>query len=226
VVVALDDPGGRGPRRAQALELAARVIAERLPEALIGAVGDVVAAAVPAPDEPGAPTRLFDAIAAGRVRLAELVPGATLTAGVGASARTPRDFPASYAGARRCIDVLRRLHRAGETLAADELGILGLFLDSTRPEELSTLARRVLGPALDLDARTGSSLLRTLESYIEHGCDARACSRELYVHVNTVKYRLRQLEDLCGVDLRDPHDLVEVTIARLAVRLLGGSRDS
>ena len=226
VVVALDDQRGRSPRRAQALELAARVIAQRLPGALVGSVGDMVAAAVPVPDDPSALPRLREAIAAGRVRMSELAPGAALTAGIGAWAHTPRDFPASYAGARRCIDVLRRLRRVGETLAADELGILGLFLDSTRPEELSTLARRVLGPALDRDARTGSSLLLTLESYIDHGCDARACSRELYVHVNTVKYRLRQVEALCGLDLRDPHDLVNVTIARLAVRLLGEPRDS
>jgi len=41
------------------------------------------------------------------------------------------------------------------------------------------------------------------------------------VHVNTVKYRLRQGQDLCGVGLRDPHDLLRVTMARLIVRLLG-----
>jgi DNA-binding PucR family transcriptional regulator len=117
--------------------------------------------------------------------------------------------------------MLRRLGRAGETLAADELGILGLFVDSARPEELEALARQVLGPVLERDARTGSALLRTLESYLAAGCDARACARELYVHVNTVKYRLRQVQDLCGLDLRDPHDLLRVTMARLIVRLLG-----
>jgi len=79
----------------------------------------------------------------------------------------------------------------------------------------------VLGPALDHDARTGSALLATLESYLGAGCDARACARELYVHVNTVRYRLRQVQDLCGLDLRDPQDLLRVTMARLIVRLLG-----
>jgi DNA-binding PucR family transcriptional regulator len=40
--------------------------------------------------------------------------------------------------------------------------------------------------------------------------------------VNTVRYRLRQLQELCGLDLRDPQDLLRVTMARLVVRLLGG----
>ena len=73
---------------------------------------------------------------------------------------------------------------------------------------------------LDHDARTGSELLRTLEGYLACGCDARACARELYVHVNTVRYRLRQVQELCGLDLRDPQDLLRVTVARLVVRLL------
>jgi DNA-binding PucR family transcriptional regulator len=105
-------------------------------------------------------------------------------------------------------------------MAADELGLLGLFVDSARPDELRALARQVLGPALDHDARTGSSLLRTLETYLSCGCDAAACAAQLYVHVNTVRYRLRQVQELCGVDLRDSQDLLRVTVARLVVRLL------
>jgi sugar diacid utilization regulator len=223
VVAAVGGAAAAGRRRrAAALELVAAVAAEHLPGALVGQVADAVAAAVPAgAGQPGEPAALREALAASRARLAELAPGLSLTAGIGTAARAFGDFPGSHAGARRCIDVLRRLDRAGATMAADELGILGLFLDSTRPEELSAMAGQVLGPVLDRDARTGSALLRTLESYIEHGCDARAAARDLYVHVNTVKYRLRQAEELCGLSLRDPEDLLKVTIARLAVRLLG-----
>ena len=36
-----------------------------------------------------------------------------------------------------------------------------------------------------------------------------------------MRYRLRQVQDLCDLDLRDPQDLLRVTMARLVVRLLG-----
>ncbi len=217
VVAALARPPAGRAERAEALGAVAAELGERLPGALVGRAGDTVTAAVPAPDGTAAPARLREAVAGARSRVGE----AGLTAGVGPPARAPRDYPASLAGAQRCLDVLHRLGRDGETMAADELGILGLFVDSARPEELQALARDALGPVLDRDARQGSALLRTLESYIDQGCDARASAAELFVHVNTVKYRLRQVEELCGLDLRDPHDLVRVTIARLAVRLLG-----
>jgi sugar diacid utilization regulator len=219
VVVALEDGGSR--LRPRAIALVAATIAERLPGALTGRAGDVVTAAVPTDGDDRALERLTDAIAAARSHVGALAPDLCLSAGIGAVARAAPEFAESYGGAMRCIDVLRRLGRAGETLAADELGILGLFVDSARPQELEALARQVLGPVLERDARTGSALLRTLESYLGAGCDARACARELYVHVNTVKYRLRQVQELCGLDLRDPHDLLRVTMARLIVRLLG-----
>jgi len=220
VVVAAVEDDDRD-RRPEALDLVAAALAERLPGALTGRAGDVVTAAVPTDGEERAVERAGEAVAAARARVEALGPGLRVSAGIGAVARAAPEFAASYAGAMRCIDVLRRLGRAGETLAADELGILGLFVDSARPQELEALARQVLGPVLEHDARSGSALLRTLESYLAAGCDARACARELYVHVNTVKYRLRQVQELCGLDLRDPHDLLRVTMARLIVRLLG-----
>ena len=220
VVAAVEDEAGRD-RRPQALALLAAVLSERLPGALTGRAGDAVTAAVPADADGDAVERAAEAVAVARARVAALAPGLRVSAGIGAVARAAPEFAASYAGAKRCIDVLRRLDRAGETLSADELGILGLFVDSARPDELETLARQVLGPVLERDARTGSALFRTLESYLAAGCDARACARELYVHVNTVKYRLRQVQELCGLDLRDPHDLLRATMARLIVRLLG-----
>jgi sugar diacid utilization regulator len=218
VVVALD---GRPTyqSRERVRRAAGAVLLERFPGSLVGEVGDVVAAAVPvgaAGDDALADVR--DAVEAARLAVA---PELTLSVGIGAVARTAHDFPASYADAQRCVDVLRRLGRPGETMAADDLGLLGLFVDSARPEELRAMAVLVLGPVLDRDARAGSALLQTLEAYLDAGCDARACAAALFVHVNTVKYRLRQVEELCELSLRDPQDLLRVTMARLIVRLVG-----
>jgi sugar diacid utilization regulator len=222
VVVALDErPAYQARERVR--RAVGAVLLERLPGSLVGEVGDVVAAAVPVGADPVAPAAMRAALDEARARVAERAPELTLSVGIGPVARTAGDFPASFAGAQRCVDVLRRLGRAGETMAADDLGLLGLFVDSARPQELSALAEQVLGPVLERDARTGSALLATLEAYLAAGCDARACAAALFVHVNTVKYRLRQVEELCGVSLRDPNDLLRVTMARLIVRLLGES---
>jgi sugar diacid utilization regulator len=229
VVVAADDrahgdlsESASRARRGRLLGAVATLIGELLPGSLTGRIDDAVAVAALVARDGGADdvARLRAAVEQARERLSGREPGVALTAGIGPPTSGAAGFPASYAGAMRSIEVLRRLGRAGDTMAADELGLLGLFVDSARPDELRALARQILGPALDHDARTGGALLRTLETYLSCNCDAAACAAQLYVHVNTVRYRLRQVQELCGVDLRDPQDLLRVTVARLIVRLL------
>jgi len=50
------------------------------------------------------------------------------------------------------------------------------------------------------------SLLQTVEAYIETGRSLEATARELYVHPNTVRYRLRKVAELCGWDALHPRE--------------------
>lgn len=42
------------------------------------------------------------------------------------------------------------------------------------------------------------SLLQTVSAFLEHGGALEATARALFVHVNTVRYRLRRVAELCG----------------------------
>jgi DNA-binding PucR family transcriptional regulator len=207
-------------RRTEVLHLVGSRIAERLPGSLASRAGDSVTAAVPTEslaDPLPALRGVFEEI--GR-RVDQLAPGLVLLAGIGMTARTSPEFAESHRDAQHCVELLRKLDRPGEVLARDELGILGLFIDSQRSEELRSLARRVLGPVLERDGDSGGALVQTLDEYLTRSCDARACAEALYVHVNTVRYRLRRVEELTGLDLRNPSDLLTATIATLALKVL------
>src|SRR3954447_9433762 len=90
VVVALDDrPTYRA--REQVRRLAGAVLAERLPGSLIGEVGDVVAAAVPAGQDGDGLARVRAAVDAGRAALAAAAPEVRVAVGIGPVARTAGD---------------------------------------------------------------------------------------------------------------------------------------
>ena len=38
-------------------------------------------------------------------------------------------------------------------------------------------------------------------------------AKALFVHYNTIAYRLRTIEELCGVDLNDPDDRLQLELA-------------
>ncbi len=63
-------------------------------------------------------------------------------------------------------------------------------------------------------------LLDTLATWLACDGSAQRLSRRLYCHRNTVLNRLRRYEQLTGRSLSRPADLVEITLALTARRLL------
>jgi hypothetical protein len=59
-------------------------------------------------------------------------------------------------------------------------------------------------------------LTETIDSYFEHGMSIRETARALYLHPNSVAYRLSRILELTGFDPRQPYDLMHFWIARRA----------
>jgi PucR family transcriptional regulator, purine catabolism regulatory protein len=51
---------------------------------------------------------------------------------------------------------------------------------------------------LDYDGKHHASLVRTLEVYLRRDRNMAAAARELFVHYNTLRYRLQQISSLLG----------------------------
>lgn len=84
------------------------------------------------------------------------------------------------------------------------------------PEAERQLVERVMLPLVD----AGGALLETVDTYLEVGGVLESCARQLYVHPNTVRYRLRRIGELTGhtpSNARDAHVLrVGLAVGRLA----------
>jgi DNA-binding PucR family transcriptional regulator len=65
----------------------------------------------------------------------------------------------------------------------------------------------------------GPTLQKTVETYLESGGVLETCARTLYVHPNTVRYRLRRVAELTGRHAADPRDALVLRIALTVGRL-------
>ena len=129
-------------------------------------------------------------------------PGATI--GLGPRARLDRLEPS-----------FRRATRAMTTAAAfgligvydlTELGLLPVVLDEH--EIGDELVGRYITPLGAGDA--SETLLDTVRHYLNVGMRADIAAKQLFVHHNTIRYRLRRYEELTGTNLRDPDRGLEV----------------
>lgn len=75
-----------------------------------------------------------------------------------------------------------------------------------------TLAVDVFGALRD----AGGDLLETCVSFLDHGCSVEATARGLFVHANTVRYRLKRVQDVTGYS---PNDARDAYVLRLAITL-------
>jgi len=73
-------------------------------------------------------------------------------------------------------------------------------VDGLPSSGLEAMAGKLLGP---LREESTGSLVETLRAYLHHSGNTRAVCEELFIHRNTLSYRLRRIEELLGTDLSD-----------------------
>ena len=70
-----------------------------------------------------------------------------------------------------------------------------------------------------LQTTSGGSLLDTAAAYLESGRSLEGAARRLFVHTNTVRYRLGRIAELTGYDITDTHEADTVHLAIRYARL-------
>jgi hypothetical protein len=129
--------------------------------------------------------------------------------------------------------VVEGLGQAGESAAAALAGLraAAAWPDAPRPVPADALlAERALDGdplaraqlqervALPLQA-AGREVLETVRAVLNSGGNLEASARAIFVHPNTVRYRLRKAADLTGCQATDPRDALVLRIALTVGRL-------
>ncbi len=76
----------------------------------------------------------------------------------------------------------------------------------------------------EYDLKNDSCLLETLERFIERGFSYKDTAQVMYVHANTVRYRISVVEKLCRIDLGNSVDLFNLEVAIKLLPLIGRRR--
>jgi hypothetical protein len=114
---------------------------------------------------------------------------------------------ASYVRAVRA----RHLPAGGEALDTDE-HLVALVLGADQ-DAADDLRRRALAPLAALRPNAAERLAETLRSWLLHQGQRDAVAADLFVHAQTVRYRMNQLRELYGERLNDPTTILELTVA-------------
>ena len=113
--------------------------------------------------------------------------------------------------ARTSYDRALRARAAGIELDT-EAHLVGLVLDAD-PVARADLREQLLAPLAALRPGTAEKLTDTLRSWLLHQGRREAVAAELFVHPQTVRYRMGQLRELYGERLDDAETVLALVVA-------------
>ena len=160
------------------------------------------------------------------LRCGERIKNLPVHAGLGEPRESPEQVIESYREAESALQVGQRL--AGTSGLEDRVHVFSalgvprlLFaLSQERPEILRAFKDDVIGPIIAYDAGRGTELLKTLKAYIECDGNVSEVAELIHVHKHTVRYRLRRITELTGLDVTKFEDAAQIYLAVRATELL------
>jgi purine catabolism regulator len=124
----------------------------------------------------------------------------SITVAIGGLCDSVEGLRDSYREAKAALNVARKIARHRPIIWYNDVALY-VLLDrlATEPETRRWFEHN-LGPLVEYDRNKGTELVRTLETYFDVNQMQQQTAHQLGIHLNTLKYRLRRIEEILGTD--------------------------
>ena len=141
---------------------------------------------------------------------------------LGSAYRDPRKFGQSYQEAKNLIakkDILPN-PRNKRVLSASSMGIYKYMFNSGNQEEILDYCNDKLKVLEEYDHANGAFLQDTLVAYYMNGFSVGKAADALFIHRNSLQYRINKIEELLGMELNDYMEYLNLINCILIKRLM------
>jgi purine catabolism regulator len=111
--------------------------------------------------------------------------------------------------------------RLGEQkpLYYSDLSVYRLLFQLEHSPELIAFQEETFGPLLAFEG--GNELIHTLETYFEHNGNLSQTAEALFIHRNTLIYRMERIAAITNLELDKPDNRLALQLALRIYRMLG-----
>lgn len=138
--------------------------------------------------------------------------GAWITIGVSTEILSYHDFIMAYKKARTAITIGKKRGKR-EICFIEDLRLEEAFFEMAKMDIFREFVDETLLELKMHDEKYGTPFLETLKTLAEHHGARKETAETLFLHRNTLAYRIRRIEQLTGADLNDPDVLFQVNLA-------------
>ncbi len=141
---------------------------------------------------------------------------------LGAAYTDPADFGKSYQEAKNLIPKKDLLPNptGKKVISASSMGIYKYLFNSGNQQEIMNYCNEKLKPLEMYDNENGSFLIDTLVNYYMNGFNIGKTAQMMFVHRNSLQYRLKKIEEILGISLNDSMAYLDLVNCILVKRLM------
>ena len=137
-------------------------------------------------------------------------PNAQVNCGVGSPTDSLNKWHISFREAGLALDMATRLD-ADKPLYYPDLSVYRLLMLLEDNPELKIFQQDILGALLEQEGK--NKFIETLEAYFEQQGNLSQTAEALYIHRNTLTYRLDRIAEITGLDLNNSDVVLAVQLA-------------
>jgi purine catabolism regulator len=154
-----------------------------------------------------------------RSQLLKEFPESRLLCGISGPAEELAQWPETYHQAVQAMHLASQL-KLDEPVDFNSIGVYQLL---TEMEDLPMAQRycdQIIGPLVQYDKSHSNNLVQTIDAYFNHHGNISQTAEMLFIHRNTLLYRLDRIQELTGQDLDNANDRLALQLALKLSQLL------
>ena len=198
------------------------LVDQRDPQAIVTFLGDsnLTVIANPAPQKPPSKEDCLSLIKEILAAFAASVPEVQVKVGLGGFSRHVMEVSRSYSQARQALQIGLTMMPETDIYCYEDLGLYKLLFNLAGTRELQEFCQETIEPLIEHDRKNNSDYYHTLEYYLESNGSVSQTADELFIHRNTLNYRLRRIEEILGQNLSDSETRLKLLLALRIKRII------
>lgn len=144
------------------------------------------------------------------------MPDKTIYCGEGSAVLDISNVHISFARAEYAIQAAMRKHKTFTRF--DDLGTERILYSVHDTLLLEQMGKDMLASLFSGDTDKKSELVETLFCYLKHNGSVKSVADEMFIHKNTIVYRMGKIKELLGCDLESGEERMQYYLACLIVR--------
>ncbi|MDO5126984.1 MAG: PucR family transcriptional regulator ligand-binding domain-containing protein [Eubacteriales bacterium] len=128
-------------------------------------------------------------------------PDALPSIGCGRLTQSLRCIYKSFQQAKSITNLQERKKISKSNIFYSDMGIYRLLMSVTDTDAINYFCNETIMPLVDYDKTNNSNLTEVLRKYLQNNGSVIDTANEMYVHRNTINYKLKKIEEILDVDL-------------------------